>query len=111
MADEGGAQEAVQGCGCPPLCVLQSRWDGVHRGIDYRTPAASGKGRWERLGTDKGGGMVGEGKLGRQVGGRGRGQVGGSGGGSGPVARRADAAGGKRLQDQDRAGKRQRKLD
>lgn len=63
VADEGGAQEPIQRRGCSPLCVLQSCWDGVDRGVRHRPPAASCEGGWEGLGADEGGGMVGEGKL------------------------------------------------
>lgn len=100
VADEDGAQEPIQRRGCSPLCVLQSCWDGVHWGVPKRPPAASCEGGWERLRTDEGGRMSREGKLRRGwVGVRGHGQVRGGGGGSGSVACRADAAGGKRLQE------------
>lgn len=64
MADEGGAEEPIQRRRCSPLCVLQSGWDGVHRGVSQRPPAASCKGGWKGLGTEEGGGVGREGKLG-----------------------------------------------
>ncbi len=105
MADEGGAQEPIQRRGRSPLCVLQSCRNCLHRGVPQRCPSAPCKGGWEGLGTDEGGGMWREGKLGRWwVGVGGRGQVRGGGGGGGPMACRADAAGGKRLQESGSSG-------
>lgn len=101
MADEGGAQQAVQGGGGAPLGVLQPCRDGVDR-VMQRPPVTSApsKGGGEGLGAGDGRCMGWEGKVADGV--RRRcGQGGGGGGGGGPVACRANTAGSEGLEEEE----------